>query len=186
MAKTVDAQVKPVKSFHVVYLEPQQTHFSRQGDTLSLTWQGDSGEEARHYSRVVLRSCFPVSFESGYLSVRDALDEDQSEIGILVDWTALDEADRAAVATELGLHYFVPRIRRVFKIKEELGFLYWTVETDKGSKEFVMRNSVINYAREVGPGHWLLIDVNQARYEIEDVAGLDAKSQKWVRQFLNL
>ncbi|HSQ39583.1 MAG TPA: DUF1854 domain-containing protein, partial [Anaerolineales bacterium] len=84
------------------------------------------------------------------------------------------------------LHYFVPVIMQVFEIKEELGFLYWTVQTDKGRKEFVMRNSVIHYAREVGPGHWLLIDVNEARYEIPDVAALDAHSQKLIQQFLYL
>ena len=51
-------------------------------------------------------------------------------------------------------------------IKEEFGFLRWTVETDKGPKEFVMRHSVVHYAREIGPNHWLVIDVGQARYEI--------------------
>ena len=50
------------------------------------------------------------------------------------------------------------------------------MDTNKGTKEFVMRNSVIRYAREVSPGHWLLIDVSQ----------LDRTSQRWVKQFLYL
>ena len=54
--------------------------------------------------------------------------------------------DRAAVAAELGLHYFVLRSASL-DIKEELGFV--RRQTDKEHKEFVMRNGVIHY-REVG------------------------------------
>ncbi len=49
-----------------------------------------------------------------------------------------------------------------------------------------MRNSVIHCAHKVSPGHWLLIDVNDARYEIADVDRLDRASQRWVKQFLYL
>jgi hypothetical protein len=134
----------------------------------------------------VLRSCFPVSQERRYLSVRDASGEDQPELGVIEDWAALWERDRQAVAAELGLHYFVPQIKSVQQIRDELGFLYWTVDTDKGNKEFVMRNSVIRYAREVSPRHWLLIDVNEARYEIRDVDQLDRHSQKLIHRYLYL
>ena len=71
-------------------------------------------------------------------------------------------------------------------VREELGFLYWTVDTDKGPQEFVMRNRVVRYTREISPGHWLLIDVNDARHEIPDFSALDAHSQKLVRRFLSL
>ncbi len=175
------------KSFEVVYLEPAAVHFERIGDTLSLTLKDSAlSDVVTRYPRVALRACFPVSDSTEFLSVRDATDEAIPELGILEDWRTLPPESRDAVAAELGLHYFVPEIARVFAIKEELGFLYWTVETDKGHKEFVMRNSVIHYAREVAPGHWLLIDVNEARYEIPDVAALDGHSQKLVQQFLYL
>ncbi|HOU16028.1 MAG TPA: DUF1854 domain-containing protein [Anaerolineae bacterium] len=182
------------KAFEVVYLDPQRVTFERKGDTLSLTLQTDAAPDGAadgttniiHYPRVALRACFPVSDSTEFLSVRDATDEALPELGIIEDWSQLQSDSRAAVAAELGLHYFVPEITQVFEIKEELGFLYWTVQTDKGRKEFVMRNSVIHYAREVAPGHWLLIDVNEARYEIPDVAALDAHSQKLIQQFLYL
>ena len=189
------------KAFEVVYLEPESVHFERVGDTLSLTLKANTPSENTadadaadatssdvmvHYPRVILRACFPVSDNVEFLSVRDATDETQPELGIIEDWSQLQPRDREAVAAELGLHYFVPQVKQVFDIKEELGFLYWTVQTDKGRKDFVMRNSVIHYAREVGPSHWLLIDVNEARYEIPDVAVLDAHSQKLVQRFLYL
>jgi hypothetical protein len=120
------------------------------------------------------------------LCVRDANTEDQDEIGIIDDWSALQEEDRQAVAAELGLYYFVPLIQRVVAIKEEFGFLYWTVETSRGIREFVMRNSIVHYAREVAHGRWLLIDVNQARWEIPNLDALDSHSQKLVRRSLYL
>jgi len=169
------------KAFELVILDPKQVHFERRDDTLSLTLDGD-----KHYSRVVLRSCFPVSEEQRYLSVLDATSDEQTELGILEDWQALDEDDREAVAQELGLYYLTPAIQRVDEITDELGFLYWTVETDKGTKEFVMRNNVIRHAREVSPGRWLLIDVNQARFEIPDIQALDRASQKLVSRHLYL
>ncbi len=178
------------KAFEVVYLDPERVTFERKGDTLSLTLQTDDAPDGAsniiRYPRVALRACFPVSDNTEFLSVRDATDETIPELGIIEDWSQLQPESRDAVAAELGLHYFVPEITQVFTIKEELGFLYWTVETDKGRREFVMRNSVIHYAREVAPGHWLLIDVNEARYEIPDVTVLDAHSQKLVQQFLYL
>jgi hypothetical protein len=169
------------KPYEVVILRPDQVRFRRQGDTLSLTLA-----DGTHYPRVILRSCFPVSEERLYISVRDATTEEQEEIGLIQDWAALDEENRQALAAELNLHYFVPQIQRVKSIREEFGFLYWSVETDKGPKEFVMRNSIVHYARQVGPERWLLIDVNQARYEIPQVSALDGPSQKLVKRFLYL
>lgn len=170
-----------VRPFEVVRLDPDQLSFTRDGDTLSLTLA-----DGTRYPRVALRCAFPVSDDTVLLSVRDASAEEQPEIGILEDWGRLREPDRLAVAAELSLHYFVPRIIQVHRVKEEFGFLRWSVDTDKGPKEFVMRNSVVHYAREVGPDHWLLIDVGQARYEIPDLSRLDANSQRLVRRFLYL
>ncbi len=176
------------KTYELARLRPEQVRFERHGDTLSLTLTGAAGGEPQHYPRVVLRCCFPVSDEVSYLSVRQTKqDEDEErEIGVIEDWTLLRPEDRAAVAAELGLHYFVPQITRVRSIREEFGFLYWSVRTDRGPKDFVMRNNVVHYAREVGPNRWLLIDVNLARYEIPDLAKLDAHSQKLVKRFLYL
>jgi len=169
------------KSYELVHLAPEQLRFTRAGDTLSLQMA-----DGTRYARVSLRSCFPVGKGSTFLSVRDANTEDQDEIGIIDDWFALTGSDREAVAAELGLYYFVPLIRRVMSIKEEFGFLYWTVDTTRGPRQFVMRNSIVHYAREVAHGRWLLIDVNQARWEIPNLDALDAQSQKLVRRFLYL
>lgn len=172
---------REAKSFEVVHLQPESLVFERKGDTISLKIA-----DGRFYPRVILRPCFPVSENELYLSVRDATLEEPKEIGIIDDVRQLREDSRQAVSEEIGLYYFVPRISRVVKVKKELGFIYWTVETDKGPKEFVMRDSVVHYAREIAKDRWLLIDVNQARYEISDLKKLDKSSQNIVRRTLYL
>ena len=172
------------KSFEVVFIDPKAVSFTRHGDTLSMIMTEDN--ISVQYPRVVLRSCFPVSDGKVFLSVRDASDVKQTEIGIIEDWSKLAQKDRDAVSTELNLHYFVPKINKINSINEELGFLYWSVDTDKGPQEFVMRNSVIRFARQIEAGHWLLIDINEARHEITDVEILDNGSQKLLQRFLSV
>ena len=184
------------KSYDLIYLTSDRVRFSRHGDTLSLTLlDGDHATAdcratadgvSVHYPRVILRACFPVSDSNAFLSVRDAGGERQPEIGIIEDWTKLQLEDREAVAAELGLYYLVPKITRIETIKEELGFLYWTVETDKGPQSFVMRNNITQNTREVSPNHWLVIDVNDARHEITDVTALDVRSRKLLGRFLSM
>jgi len=169
------------RTFDIVYLEPEQIRFHRDGDTLRMQVVGGPS-----YARVVLRSCFPVNDSNVLLSVRDATTEDQEEIGIIRDWRELSAEDREAVAAELGLHYFVPSIIQVRDIRSEFGFLYWDVETDKGPLEFTMRDSVVHYAREVSPTRWILIDINQARYEIRDLDAMDERSRRLVERELRL
>ncbi len=168
------------KTLEVEYLDPQKAHFHRKGDTLSMTL----GDE--YYPRVELRRCFPLARDRRYLSIRDATTEEHEEIGILYDWTELDQEDRQAVDIEMELFYFVPHIEGVVNIKKEFGFLYWEVETDKGELDFVMRDRVTHYARQVGKNHWMLIDVNKARYEIPDLTALEKRSQRLVSRFLRL
>lgn len=172
------------KAFEVIYLVPDQIEFARRGDTLSLTTTEDG--VGVHYPRVILRPCFPVSDNEAFLSVRDANADRQPEIGIIKDWTQLRPQDRDAVADELSLYYFVPKITRIDAIKEELGFLYWTVQTDKGPQEFVMRNNITQTTRQVTDTHWLIIDVNDARHEIPDISGLDPRSQKLLERYLSV
>ncbi len=172
---------REAKPFEVVHLQPEAISFERHGDTLSLTLA-----DGRCYPRVILRSCFPVSQNTLHLSVRDTSGEETKEIGIIDDWMTLQDDSRKAVSEEMGLYYFVPQITHIIKVKKELGFIYWTVETDKGPKEFVMRDSVVHYAREVAKDRWLIIDVNQARYEIPDLEKLDQRSRGLVRRTLYL
>ena len=84
------------------------------------------------------------------------------------------------------MHYFVPVIRQIRKIKEEYGFQYWTVITDRGEKEFIVRDNIVSTSRQISPTRWLLIDINQARYELNDDEALDKRSRTLMTRYLLL
>ena len=161
-------------SFEPVYLNAQDLRFRNDDDTLSM-----SVSDGTLYPRISLRRCFAMSSRDVLISVRrqDGSDPEKDvEIGILRDLTQLDAESQLAVGRELRLHYFIPAIQRIISIVEEFGFLYWHVDTDRGEKEFVTRDNVVRAAREVSPGRWLIIDINQARFEVFDQSQLDGRS----------
>jgi len=170
-------------SFEAVYLDPTQVQFRYSGENLTLTMADGS-----FFPRVTLRRCFPFSKRAMYVTVKipDTEKDRGKEIGIVNGAEQLDPVSLEALSNELKLHYFVPVIKKIYKIKEEYGFMYWTVLTDRGDKEFVMRDNVISTTRQISPTRWLLIDINQARYEINDDASLDAKSRMMMVKHLLL
>jgi hypothetical protein len=171
------------ESFDTVFLDPKTSHFCYEGENLTLTYSDGS-----FFPRVSLRRCFPLSSENTNIVVRipEADSERSHELGMIEDITHLEESSRQAVERELHLYYVVPSILRIQNIREEFGFLYWTVETDRGPKEFVIRDSIISSTRRISDGRWLIIDINQSRYEIHHFDSLDIPSQNLLRRYLLL
>ena len=178
------------ETFEVVYLDTKAIRFAYDGENLTF-----ANSDGVFYPRVTLRRCFPLSADTTFILVRvpeaDCENErarmhPSQELGIIAQVDDLDPASKEAVLRELRLFYFVPRIQRIVKIREEFGFLYWTVETDRGGKDFIMRDSIIGQVRQVSPGRWLVIDINQTRYEIHDFEKLDKTSQELLGKYLLL
>ena len=170
----IGADAREEESFEAVYLDPTQILFRYEGENLTLTLA-----DGTVYPRVTLRRCFPFSTSGMYVTVRipETEQERGKEIGIVNGIERLDPRSREALLGELKLHYFVPVVKKVYNVKEEYGFMYWTVLTDRGDKEFIMRDNVISSTRQISPTRWLLIDINQARYEINDDGNLDPRSR---------
>ena len=171
------------ESFEINELNAPALNFAYDGE--NLTFRDGDGT---FYPCVSLRRCFPLSATDTHVLVRvpDTEKDRGYEIGIVEDVMALEPNSRDAVMRELKLFYFVPVIKRIVSIREEFGFLYWTVETDRGTKDFIMRDSITSSARKVSNGRWLLIDINQTRYEVRQFETLDVESQKLLRRFLLL
>ncbi len=173
----------PHESFELVYLEPRSIRFAYDGQNLTMT-----GSDGTFYPRVTLRRCFPLSAKNTNILVKipeTEKDHDQ-ELGMIANVQELDARSQETVLKELDLFYFVPAIRRIVQIREEFGFLYWSVETDRGVKEFVMRDSPIGSVRKVSEGRYLIIDINQTRYEVPDLGTLEPHSQDLIRRYLLL
>ena len=169
--------------FEAVYLDPTQINFRYDGENLTLTMP-----DGTFYPRVTLRRCFPFSTNGLYITVRtpDTEKDRGMELGIINGIEKLNPQSLEALSGELKLHYFVPVIKKVYKVKEEYGFINWNVLTDRGDKEFTMRDSVITTTRQISPNRWLLIDINQARYEVNDDGLLDERSRSLIIRHLLL
>jgi len=168
-------------SFEIVYLDPKAICFTYEGENLTFT-----DADGAFYPRVTLRRTFPLSAKRANIVVRipDSEMVTGYELGIIEELEELDPDSQSAVLRELQLHYFVPSILRILDVREEFGFLYWDVETDRGSRSFIMRDSVIGSVRQVSEHRWLVIDINQTRYEVRDIRTLDPKSQEFLRHSL--
>ncbi len=171
------------ESFEIVEIDAAAVRFAYDGENLTFT-----NSDGTFYPMVTLRRCFPLSTSGTHIIVRvpDTEESRGSEIGIIPDVAGLEPASRAAVLRELKLFYFVPTIQCIKKIREEFGFLYWSVDTDRGSKDFIMRDNITGCTRRVSDGRWLIIDINQTRYEVRDLDTLDPASQKLLKRYLLL
>ena len=170
-------------AFELVYLDPKKVRLGYEGENLTFI-----DADGTYYPRVTLRRCFPLSSQNTYIMVcAPGLEMERgSEIGLLKDLDDLEPESRTAIERELGLHYFVPVVRKISNIREEFGFLYWDVETDRGAKSFIMRDSIISSTRRVSDGRWLIIDINQTRFEVRDFQSLDSRSQDYLQRYLLL
>jgi hypothetical protein len=148
------------------YLSPDECSFSRtSGGFLSL----ELGSEK--YARVNVSRAFPLTYPNKYLSVRD---KENKEIGVIADLSQFPDEVKHMILQDLEQRYFAPVIKQVNSLKEEFGYMYCDVETDRGPRRFTVRGNenVINLKE----GRILIIDVDGNRFEIQDYRTLDPKS----------
>lgn len=148
------------------YLKPEECIFAKTiGGFLSMIL-GDTS-----YPRVSVSRAFPLSYPMRYLSVRD---KESKEIGIISEMNAFPQEIQEMLLEELERRYFTPRISLVYSLKDEFGYTYWDVETDRGRRKFTAKGS--ESVISLSEGHVIVIDVDGNRFEIEDYRRLDAKS----------
>ncbi|MGI6264363.1 MAG: DUF1854 domain-containing protein [Acutalibacteraceae bacterium] len=134
------------------------------------------------YPRVAVHRCFPFSDPERYLSIREP-EGDGREIGLIDDLKAMPETTRALLEGQLALRYFTPKIRRIRDIKEEYGYSYWDVQTDRGDCRFTVRMGGSNvYA--IGKDRYLVNDLDGNRFEIPDLYALTPKEIKKLDLFI--
>ncbi len=159
------------------YLTPEEAVFARtEGGFVSLRL----GEE--RYPRVQVVRMFPFSEPGKYISIRTA-EESSKEIGVIESLTAFPEEVGAMLEEQLALRYFTPVITKIYQIKDEYGYAYFDVETDRGRCRFVIHmggNAVVH----LSDVRILISDIDENRFEIPDVTKLTVKEQKRLDLFL--
>lgn len=138
------------------------------------------GEE--FYPRVQVIRMFPFSDPSRYISIRTP-DEHSKEIGIIEDMRDVSKETAQMLTEQLNLRYFTPVITKIINIKEEYGYAYFDVVTDRGACRFTinMGGHAVVHLTET---RILISDIDENRFEIPDVTKLTPKELKKLDLFL--
>ncbi|MDW7656609.1 MAG: DUF1854 domain-containing protein [Bacillota bacterium] len=159
------------------WLKPEDCLFSRtSGGFVRLDFRGTV------YRRVAVHRCFPFSAPDEYISIRES-DESSKEIGLILKLGDWDKDTQAMLCEQLELRYFNPKITRIKHVKEEYGYAYWDVGTDRGDCRFVVRmgsGTVIH----IGSGRYIVTDVDGNRFEIPDIKTLSPQEMKRLDMFI--
>lgn len=159
-----------------ISLDPQTLRlFYEPKDRLRLTIDGD-----RSYHTVKPAWAAPLSRPGQYLAL---LDGKGNAIVTLPDPSVLPLASLEAAKEELRRRYLTATVRTITHAKQEFGATYWSVQTDRGDRDFVTQNLQEN-AIWLSPTHLLLLDVDGNRFEIPDTEALDPVSRNTVAAIL--
>lgn len=130
--------------------------------------------EDRCWLQVVPRWASPVTHPGKYLSL---LDGKEREIRMLREGLAeVEPENRKILEQELHRRYLTSQVLSIEHAHTEFGSTYWTVETERGKREFVTQSLQEN-AQWHGPTHLMLVDVDGNRFEIRDTQALDPESR---------
>lgn len=141
---------------------------------LRLTLADGSVHEA-----VVPVRAYPLTAPDEGLSLVGADGHERLWIDRLSD---VDAATRALLADELAAREFAPRILRLVEVSSFTTPSTWTVETDRGRTQFVLK--VEEDIRRLGDGALLITDRDGVGYRVADRFALDRPSRRLLERFL--
>ena len=135
-----------------------------------VTLKTASGEV---FEKLEPRRLFPVSRSEVYITL---LDEEGVETALIKAITDLNADSAKVIRESLDDYYLVPHITRIISTEEKYGTLRWVVETDRGIKNFDIRNR--NHDVKVfKDGKVRVRDSDDNRYVIDDYKALDPHSR---------
>ncbi len=160
------------------YLSPEELTFSlSENGILSL----DAGET--HYDSVQLIRLFPFQYPEEYLSVSAAADGEQKELGMLRDLAAFSPEQRQLLTGYLTYKYFIPRIEKIGKLEEKLGYVYMDITTVLGHKTICIADVTSN-VRLIRRDYVTIIDVQGNRYTIDNLDSLDKDTRQKIELYI--
>lgn len=159
------------------YLTEENASFIRtEGGFVRLEYDG------RVWERVQVIRLFPFTEPDKYISLR-TVDERSKEIGVIADLAQVSVETRKLLEEQLNLHYFTPIIEKIIDIKDEYGYAYFHVMTDRGECRFTI-NMGANAVVRLTDSRLLITDLDENRFEIPDVFKLSQKEQRKLDLFL--
>ncbi len=154
---------------------PPDTVFSvTPGGKLSMT---KNGEEK---TGVSLHRAFPFGMENRYISIKD---KENKELGMIDKLEEFPADTQKLLREQMQLRYFAPEILSITSIKEDFGYLLWSVETDLGPMMFTTQigsGSIV----PVAENRYLVIDLDGNRFDIVNIKSLTKKDFYKVEMYL--
>jgi hypothetical protein len=128
---------------------------------------------------VRLRRAFPWSMPRQFISIRSA---EGKELILVENINDLSKDQQQLVERWLEQYSFIPRILSVKNVDVRFGYQQWTVETDRGPKEFrVQEREDIRFLHD---GRFSIKDADGNVYELTSLARLDDASRRAVETIL--
>ncbi len=159
------------------YLTKDNAVFERtEGGFVSLAYDG------KKWERVQVIRLFPFTEPNQFISIR-TVEERSKEIGVIEDMKQVSKETRKMLEEQLNLHYFTPVIQKIINIKDEYGYAYFHVMTDRGECRFTI-NMGSNAVVRLTDTRLLITDLDENRFEIPDVLKLSQKEQRKLDLFL--
>ena len=159
------------------YIDKDNAVFTRtKGGFISLTFKGKTWE------RVQVIRLFPFTKPNEFISIR-TVEERSKEIGVIQKMSDVSKETQQMINEQLNLHYFTPIIEKIIDIKDEYGYAYFHVLTDRGECRFTI-NMGSNAVARLSESRLLIEDLNENRFEIPDVFKLSQKEQRKLDLFL--
>lgn len=122
---------------------------------------------------------FPVQAPEDGIAL---VNHDGKEVAWIDRLEDLPPAMAALVREELGGREFMPEIARIVAVTSFATPCTWTVNTDRGDTEFVLRGE--EDIRRLTADTLLISDIHGIHYLVRDVRALDKHSKKILDRFL--
>lgn len=176
--KTISQMEEEVQEMTALrYLTKENASFEKtEGGFLRLEYDHQTWE------RVQVIRLFPFTEPEQFISIR-TVEERSKEIGVIANLKDVDKKTRELLLEQLNLHYFTPVIEKIIDIKDEYGYAYFHVMTDRGECRFTI-NMGSNAVVRLSDSRLLITDLDENRFEVRDVFALTQKEQRKLDLFL--
>jgi hypothetical protein len=131
-----------------------------------------------HHGVVPVRA-FPIAAPDEGIALVGA---DGHELAWIERLDDLPQAQRRLVAEDLASRDFTPQIRRLIAVSGYVTPCTWSVESDRGPTQFVLKSE--ESIRRLSGGGLLIADDRGLHFLVRDVQALDAASRKMLDRFL--
>lgn len=133
----------------------------------------------RHEGVVPVRA-FPIQSPEVGISI---VNTDGEEVGWVEALTELSQPEQTLISEELAGREFMPVLQEILAVTSFSTPCTWTVQTDRGQTEFVLRGD--EDIRRIGTeGGLLIADNHGIQYLVRDQYALNSHSKKILDRFL--